>query len=106
MNYQEFIQDCDRDLKAGQVGSVIKRLKTINTAKIPREFRLPLANLCGRCNLRNFGLRILSLQAKAKWNGVDSEAATPQEMAEYANLLMKIGSVREALKTLDTLNSK
>jgi hypothetical protein len=98
--FELLISECDADIRAGRSAQAAKRLQQLNSVRVPREFRLPLANICRRAGLLNLGMRLLTPivhpeRAKA---GVQ---ATSAEMAEYGVLLHRLGATREALQTLD-----
>lgn len=102
MDFVKFVEQCDADLRAGKIDICVEKLSAINCAQVPREFRLPLANLCRRCGQFTQGFRLLSPLI-----GADvelSQHATSAELAEYAVLLMKNGSVREAVSLLRTIS--
>ena len=76
----------------------------INTAQVPRSLRLPLANLCRRAGLVSVGLRLLSPLVYPEKSGVEMPA-TSAEVAEYAVLLERCGSTKEALQLLSRVNT-
>lgn len=80
-----------------------KRLSILNPYKVPRVWRLPIANLCRRVGLIAFGLKILSPVIYAEFNRKASQP-TVKEVAEYAVLLLRSGSVIESLLTLERVN--
>jgi tetratricopeptide (TPR) repeat protein len=102
--YQGLIQQCDADIQAGRNGEVRKRLASINTARVPREWRLPLAKICRRAGLFSAGLKLLNkaVMADGKNGGAP---ATPAETAEYAVLLQRSGALREAFTLLSGVDS-
>src|SRR5665213_926712 len=99
-SYQELIAACEADVRASQTQNVSKRLAKLNTSRVPREWRLPLANICRRAGLHSLGITLLTRGVHPqKTNPV--EAASPQELAEYAVLLLRSGALSEALTTLN-----
>lgn len=98
-DFKALISECDSDIKSGRIQSIPKRLKAINTSRVPREWRLPLANVCRRAGLYSIGLTLLNklIQPTARR---PETLATPAEMAEYSVLLMRIGDVNEAMQRL------
>lgn len=76
-------------------------LSTITPESVPREHRLPMANLCRRVGLLNTGLRLLTPIVRP--DEQIQEAATAKEVAEYALLLEHAGTLHEALSTLEGL---
>lgn len=90
MMHHTLLQDCENFIRAGHIGQAVHILKSLNSAKIPRELKLPFANLCRRADLAGVGLRILERVEKM----------SPAETAEYAVLLHRSGAVEEALGLL------
>ena len=97
-NFNELIQQCEQDLRAGQAQKIHLLFKTINLSKIPREFQLALANIARRTGLFLAGLKILNGTVRTLAD------ATSAELAEYAVLLQKIGAVEEASELLNHVN--
>lgn len=97
-NVEKLVADCEEILRAGQGQLVAQNLKDLNLARIPRAFRLSLANICRRAGLFSAGLRILTALVR---NG----DATAEEKAEYAVLLERCGAVDEALLVLREVNA-
>ncbi len=96
----EFLTECENQIRAGRVDLVSKRLAGLNTAQVPRSLRLPFANLARRTGLIAMGLKILRPVAHPE-NGRLLDGASAQELAEYGVLLQKSGAIQEALWTLD-----
>ena len=98
-NYARFVDECEADLRAGRPQLVAKRIGRLNSAKVPRPFRLPLANISRRTGLVSLGMRLLTpiVHPEKKKFLVAASAA---ELAEYAVLLQRCGAVREALVIL------
>jgi tetratricopeptide (TPR) repeat protein len=94
----ELIQICEEEVRAGRADRVAYHLSRLNLAKLPREVRRPLANLCRRAGLLNLGLKILSPVVRTELIAADAEKA------EYAVLLQRSGSVSEALGLLKKVN--
>ncbi|MEK7356468.1 MAG: hypothetical protein AAB250_08465, partial [Bdellovibrionota bacterium] len=86
--------------KAGRVGDAIKRLAALNTAPVPREWRLPLANVCRRTGLISTGLKLLFREIYPATRRPESEVATAGELAEYGVLLHRFGSLAESVEIL------
>ena len=53
--YQQLVKDCHESIRQGTPEAVKGRLRKINTARVPREFRLPLAEICRRIGLYSMG---------------------------------------------------
>jgi hypothetical protein len=99
----DILRDCEAEIRGGQINSVRKKLSGLNTAQVPRQLRLPFANLCRRTELLNLGLKLLASIVrpdKTKWR----TDASPAELSEYAVLLQKSGAVREALWILSQVD--
>ena len=100
----DLLQECEADLRAGQGQQVAKRLAKLNSAKVPREYRLRLANICRRAGLIAVGLRLLSPVIHSETDRNNSDA-TSEELAEYAVLLQRSGALEEALSTLGRVDT-
>ena len=59
-SFETLIQRCDAEIRAGHPQYVSRHLSSLNAARAPKEFRLPLANICRRAGLFTLGLRLLS----------------------------------------------
>ena len=98
MNWRSFCDTCDELIRGGQIQAAATQLSRVNKSKIPRAFRLPLANLCRRARLNGTGLKIL-------WPAVNPKRAdqspTAHELVEYAVLLQRNGAAAEALRILN-----
>lgn len=92
-------------IRAGRTAQAAKELHQLNTAKVPREWRLPLANLCRRAGLLNTGMRLLTPIVHPDRAKAGEVLATNAELAEYGVLLHRIGATREALHTLEKVNT-
>jgi tetratricopeptide (TPR) repeat protein len=103
-NFRELHANCDSLIRAGDIERVQIILREINSADVPKEWRFPIANLCRRTGLVTLGLKILTPQ-----NMMDRDEwlrqVSPAEVAEYALLLQRNGSVNEALKILDGVSA-
>lgn len=101
--YQELIAACDADIRAGRISSVAKRLARLDTARVPREAKAPLAKICRRAGLYSQGLALLArLIHPTKGHGSD---ATQIELAGYAALLLRSGAIQEALNYLSQVDT-
>lgn len=89
----ELVQRADALLRGGHASGVPYLLRGVNFAKLAREERLPLAQICRRAGLFTLGLRALTPV-------LADRDARDLEKAEYAALLMKIGSIEEAIGRL------
>lgn len=98
--FEFLLRDCDNDIKSGKLQHVSKRLAQFETSRIPREFRVPLAKICRRAGLYTMGLRLLAKFVRGR-----APTATPAELTEYAALLVRIGTVEEAITILKTVNT-
>lgn len=95
------IHECDLDIRAGRPWKAAARISSLNLAKVPRKWRLPLAQICRRAGLYANGLRLLST-VNLSQNG--TLEATPAEAAEYAVLLLRSGAQFEALERLKKIS--
>jgi tetratricopeptide (TPR) repeat protein len=102
--YENLIRECESDLRAGRTQSVAKRLSKLNTVKVPREYRLALANLCRRSGLVSTGLKLLS-RIIHPLRSAQIDPPKAEELAEYGVLLHRNGATNEALQTLERVDS-
>lgn len=103
-DFAELVVQCENALRSGKVTFASEHLRLVKPQQVPREYQLPLANLCRRCGLCNEGLRLLSSLVRPADGMIPS--ATIAERAEYAMLLMKIGSIHEAKAMLAELSGE
>lgn len=90
-------QSCEEWTRTGESRRVHHALSEIPNKEIPPKWRLPLANIARRGGLVLLGLRLLAPALKAE--------PSNEELAEYGVLLQKNGSVREALNTLEKIDT-
>jgi len=102
-SYSKLVEDCDNEIRNGRANAVEPLLKNLNFKKIPREFLLPLARICRRTSLFPTGLKILTRAVRPKSKG--EAPPTVDETCEYAALLARIGSLREAAGLFKSLNA-
>lgn len=95
------LQRCEEAVRAGQTSVAAALLTAIPAKEIPRELLRQAANLCRRVGKVSLGLRILTPIIRPQ--KLNDRPATPQEIAEYAVLLQRAGSVIEALQLLESL---
>ncbi|MGE3683415.1 MAG: tetratricopeptide repeat protein [Bdellovibrionales bacterium] len=103
MSYSELIQDCESMLRLGNGGAVSQKLRGISVHRIPRGTRLRLANIARRAGDWPQGLRLLRPVVYPKHR---MEPASPGERAEYAALLLRAGSLAEAITSLKTIDPR
>jgi tetratricopeptide (TPR) repeat protein len=103
--FDKLIQTCQELIRNGDQSQAARLLNAVNTARVPRPYRLPLTSLCLGLDLLGQGFRIMSPIISPKARG-RSEPATPQEQATYASLLEVSGNIKEALKRLTTIDAK
>ena len=101
-DFEKLIQECEGDIRLGRVEKAVKRLSLVIPSQLSRAQRLPLASICRRLGLVNLGLRILNPITVAKQKRLDIEP-TPEELCEYAILVMRNGSVDESIEILSSL---
>ncbi len=100
--YQNLISECDALIKAGELTSVAARISKLPFAQIPREPRLGLAKICRRAGIITHGLRLL--QPLIRQEKIVHNPASEAEIAEYAALLSRNGSIAEAASLLTTVD--
>lgn len=96
----DLIRSCEEGLRCGRVGEVARLLAGVNAARIPRELRLPLAQLARRTESVALGLKILRPVMPDENSGAPGDASN-EEFAEYGVLLQQVGSLSEAFRHLD-----
>ncbi len=101
--FEDLLQLCESEIRAGHSGAAAKRLAKLNTARIPRAYRLRFANFGRRTGMISFGLRVLTPIVRNSALRA-SLPATPSELAEYATLLQRCGAVVEAQETLSQID--
>lgn len=101
--YDTLIKECEDGLRAGRGQLLRTRLASVNSSRIPRQYRKPIASLCRRAGLNQTGLRILS-PIVHPLRKLATAPADSSELAEYAILLSRIGLVQEAFWTIDKVN--
>lgn len=104
-DYKSLVSDCDVEIRAGRTHQVAKLLAALNATKVPREWRLPLAEICRRAGLYSLGLTLLRHLVNVERGTGHLQQATHAELAEYSVLLMRIGAVGEALERLQGVDS-
>lgn len=102
-DFESLVKKCSDDIRAGRADVAIKTLISMNASTIPRRFRLPIAHLCRRAGLTRLGLRVLAPVTRPE-KTLAGQRATREESAEYAILILKNGSPREALELLNSLD--
>lgn len=100
-DYGKLVEECERLIRSGEDQKVSKLLAKLNTSKVPRKWRLPLGNIARRSSQISLGLRLLTSVARPTSN---LERPHPAELAEYAILLQRAGSVGEASTILESLS--
>ncbi len=102
--FKKILEDGEGAIRSGQGHAFRQQLEALNTAHIPINFRLSLANISRRVGLIPLALRILS--PRMPLSGLEKSAdTTASEMAEYALLLQRIGSLSEALRLLEKIDT-
>jgi hypothetical protein len=100
----DVIAEGERLIRTGKPSGLAGLLQDVNFATVERSRRLPLANLLRRAGLFMAGLRLLTPVVRPEIRA-RGEEATEDEVAEYASLLMKIGSLNEAINLIRTLST-
>lgn len=96
-DFEKLILFLDEKLRQGETQTVARELAKACNGKIPRPERLKLASLARRIDASSIGLKLLAPLVRPLRGVAD---ATPHELAEYAGLLIKIGSTEEAERIL------
>ncbi len=105
VNFKVLIAACEAHIRMGNTEGAAVLLREISSAKVPNDVRFPLANLCRRTGLVSLGLKILTpphMPDRDEW----LRSVSAAEVAEYALLLQRIGSVNEAIRILDGVNTE
>ncbi|HMN70026.1 MAG TPA: tetratricopeptide repeat protein [Bdellovibrionales bacterium] len=103
MDYRDLLNSGEAALRAGRLGAAVRLLRAVNSARVPREFRLPLANLCRRSGQVTLGLRLLTPAIDPTRKRLGANATDP-EKAEYAVLLQRSGVTQAALDLLSEID--
>ncbi len=101
MEYGAWLKKADLDLREGRGSQIAEKLQPLKREAIPRRWRAPVARICWRAGLFAEGLKILTPIIYPVHKG--EAPATEKEIAEYAVLLLKNGSTREASRWFDQL---
>lgn len=101
----DFVKECESLIRSGRDLAVNRSLSQLNLSQVPRQLRLPIANICRRVSNISMGLRLLTPIVRRSKEDQNAPATTG-EMAEYAILLQRAGSVSEALQLLDQIPKK
>src|SRR6218665_41141 len=94
---QKLLSDCEDLIRAGRGAEVKSHLTGLNSAQLPRAFRLPFAGLGRRLNLNSLAMRLLAPAINP------AAQPTTAESAEYAVLLQRLGALDEAEARLQSL---
>lgn len=101
--WMQFINDCDAQIRAGQLDAVVGMMRELRTAEVPRRDRWVVAKICRRVGLILEGLRLLYPIVRGdEFQGPPSAG----EICEYAVLLSRNGSTREALNLLRAVDKE
>ncbi len=104
--FETLIASCDALIRGGKSREAAKHLSQIKPMRVPREWRLPLAKICRRAGQYSMGLRLLDRLVNQAEFRTNSDSARPEEITEYAALLLRSGAVHEALKKLERLDAR
>src|SRR4051794_13851571 len=105
IDYQKLVQNCDEAIRRGEIARAAHPLRELNLARIPKVWCLPLAKTCRRAGLTTSGLKILTPIVLSPQRRL-STVPTEEELSEYAILLQRNGSVREAQSLLSRLDGE
>lgn len=103
MSLRELIQACEHEIRAGHPQLAAQRLARQRVSAATPEQRHQIANLCRRSGLVTLGLKWLTPRAAVDRLAWQREAL-PAEVAEYALLLQRVGSITEAERLLIRIN--
>lgn len=101
-DYKSFYEQSDAAIKGGRSDEVAKQLSQLlqkNPSRVPRLWRLPLAQISRRVGLFSLGLTLLQRIVFPKKVRAGQEASH-REMAEYGILLLRAGITRDAEQIL------
>ncbi len=104
MDYKELIEKLEGGIREGNTKQVLEKVKSLNFEKIPRRFRQQLANKAWRSGGVKQGMRILHPVVYSE-KALLRKDSSPLELIEYSMLLQKLGSTKEALDRLETLDT-
>lgn len=99
--FQNLISEWDSLVRQGQLNRVAEQIRQINLQQIPRESRKSFASVCRRAGLIAQGLRVLQPVIRQQ-----DQNPTPEETCEYGALLMRNGSLWEAMKLFTSVDTK
>lgn len=97
------IDTWDELVKQGKGGRVRLDIVKVNRAEIPRAELYRVANLARRVRLENWGVQLLYPIVRSENKEVLS---SPEEICEYSNALMELGSLEEARNLLLVVNPR
>lgn len=97
----ELSDKCDQAIRSGAVKSVVQLLADLRPAQVPRPARQVLAKICRRAGMVKLGLRLLQPCVRGPWVPPSAE-----EASEYAFLLARNGSYREACALFSTIETR
>lgn len=95
-------QSIDRSIREGHSKEAQKEILLLTSRKVPRDLVVPVAALARRCGLPAVGIRLLNPIVRPHPKA--PMVATPEETAEYAECLTKIGASDEATRLLADLD--
>jgi tetratricopeptide (TPR) repeat protein len=92
----------ETSLRQGDVDTVARHLNKLNISRLSKTQRVRAARFARRAGMLTYGFRCLGFVAQ----GIDDpNRFSPDEVAEYATLLIHNGGVEEALRILGKLSS-
>lgn len=100
--WTEFITRCDSLLKAGKISEVRGKLERLPLKTVPRPKMALLAQICTRAGLFGRGLRLLVGIFHPKFR--EQSRVTNLERTAYATLLIKVGSIEEGLRIIESIS--
>ncbi len=97
---QNLISEWDTLIRQGQLSRAADQILQINLQQIPRESRKAYASVCRRAGLIAQGLRALQPVVRQP-----DQHQTPEEICEYGALLMRNGSLSEAMSLFTSVDT-
>lgn len=101
MDFPSLEKDCDQWIKVGKAHLVAAALGKINTAQVPDQHRMTLAQLCVRGGLTQLGLKILTPFVRSEKGFIRHGS----ELALFGLLILRNGSPKEASRILSQVNA-
>lgn len=102
VDWPKVVKELDTHIRRGEGHAAKSELRRLVENKVPREFAATFAALAWRAGLPTIGLRVLNPVVRP--NRRNPQAASREELAEYAICLTRVGAQEEALGILEGLD--